>query len=159
MSTNIVLAILSPHSSHLTQPFDVGVFGPLKKVMASKIELLIRTEVSQVQKVEWLAAFGVAHDDTFSERNIKGAWRGTGIYPFLPFKVLNRVAKSTLETSQTRASTPSEPITLYPDSVLTSSPINFNDVRTASVALFIELQSGQPISAHGQIMPTAHSEV
>ena len=150
MSTNIVLAILPPHSSCLTQPLDVGVFGPLKKVMASKIEPLIRTGISRVQKVEWLAAFGVAHNDTFSKRNIKGAWHGTGIYPFLPSKVLNRVAKLTLETSQTHALTPSEPITLYPDSVLISSSVNFNDVRTASTALSIELQSEQPISARGQ---------
>jgi len=73
LSKNIVLAILLPHSSHLTQSLDVGVFGPLKKVIASKIEPLIRIGISQVQKVEWLTAFRVAHDDIFSERNIKGA--------------------------------------------------------------------------------------
>ena len=31
MDNNILLMILPPHSSHLTQPLDVGVFGALKK--------------------------------------------------------------------------------------------------------------------------------
>ena len=29
---NVVLFVLPPHTSHLTQPLDVGVFGPLKKL-------------------------------------------------------------------------------------------------------------------------------
>lgn len=52
MDNNILLMILPPHSSHLIQPLDVGVFGALKKVMASKIEPLLRTGVSRIQKVE-----------------------------------------------------------------------------------------------------------
>jgi len=48
--------ILRPHSSHLTQPLDVGVFGLLKKVMVAKIDPLLRTGVANVQKWEWLEA-------------------------------------------------------------------------------------------------------
>ena len=52
MDNNIVLMILPPHSSHLTQPLDVGVFGPLKKHMAAEVDPLIRTGISRIQKVE-----------------------------------------------------------------------------------------------------------
>ena len=77
--------ILPPHSFHLTQPLDVGVFSPF---MVSKIEPIIRTEISRIQKVEWTSAFVDAHDDGFTKRNIRGGFRGTGIYPFNPSKVL-----------------------------------------------------------------------
>ena len=62
MDNNILLMILPPHSSHLTQPLDVGVFGALKKQMATEIEPLMRTGVARIQKIEWLTAFVAAHD-------------------------------------------------------------------------------------------------
>ena len=46
MDNDILLLILPPHSSHLTQPLDVEVFGSLKKHMAAKIDPLIRLGVS-----------------------------------------------------------------------------------------------------------------
>jgi hypothetical protein len=52
MDNNIVLLILPPHSSHLTQPLDVGVFGSLKKHLAAEIDPLIRLGVARIQKVE-----------------------------------------------------------------------------------------------------------
>jgi len=62
MDNNIILMILPPHSSHMTQPLDVGVFGPLKKHMAAEIDPLIRTGIPRIQKVEWLSVFVAAHD-------------------------------------------------------------------------------------------------
>ena len=47
MDNDILLAILPPHSSHLTQPLDVGVFGSLKKHMAAEIDPLIRLGVAR----------------------------------------------------------------------------------------------------------------
>ena len=46
----IIPAILSPHSSHLTQPLDIGVFGPLKKVMAREITPILMTQVRRLHK-------------------------------------------------------------------------------------------------------------
>ena len=34
---NIMLFILPPHSSHLTQSLDVAIFGSLKKHMAAEL--------------------------------------------------------------------------------------------------------------------------
>ena len=83
--------ILPPHSSHLTQPLDVGVFGGLKKVMASKLEPLLRTSISRIQKVEWMGAFVKVHEELFRAQNILGGSHGTGIHPYVPFKVLHQV--------------------------------------------------------------------
>ena len=52
MDNDIILMVLPPHSSHLTQPLDVAIFGPLKKVMSIEVGKYIRTEVARIQKVE-----------------------------------------------------------------------------------------------------------
>ena len=36
---NVILFVLQPHSSHLTQPLDVGIFGPFKCMYNHECEL------------------------------------------------------------------------------------------------------------------------
>ena len=74
--------ILPPHPSHLTQPLDIGMFGALKKQIAVEIDPLIRTGISRIQKVEWLAAFIAAHDKALSTRNILGGIHGRAFIRF-----------------------------------------------------------------------------
>ena len=74
MKNNIILMILPPHSSHLTQSLNVGVFSPLKRLMASAIEPLVSTELHRILKAEWLSAFVEAHDGAFSMQNIQSAF-------------------------------------------------------------------------------------
>jgi hypothetical protein len=57
MTNNIIVMVLTPHSSHLTQSLDVRVFSPLKTLMASAIEPLVSTELHRILKAEWLAAY------------------------------------------------------------------------------------------------------
>src|SRR5438309_12035329 len=66
MDYDIVLLILPPHSSHLTQPLDVLGFGPLKKCIATEITPLIQTGVSHIQKVEWLITYVQVRERAFS---------------------------------------------------------------------------------------------
>ncbi len=51
---NIVLFLLIPHSSHLLQPLDIGIFGPLKKAVSASLEKLIQVGVNRLEKVEWM---------------------------------------------------------------------------------------------------------
>lgn len=146
MDKNILLMILPPHSSHLTQPLDVGVFGALKKHMATEIEPLMRTGITRIQKVEWLTAFVAAHDKAVSAKNILSGFRGTGIHPFLPTKVLRRVAPSSPSpSSPSRPSTPQDPLTPFNEAVFTDSPVDFNAVQRANVALNSLLDSNEPL--------------
>jgi hypothetical protein len=121
MDHDIHLMILPPHSSHLTQPLDVGIFGPLKRVMAAKIDPLLRTGVANVQKWEWLEAFIKAHQQVFKPRNILGGFRGTGIAPFEPRKVLERISLPATPPPQNRFITPPA-VTPFTDTVLTKFP-------------------------------------
>src|SRR5271154_843262 len=110
--------------------------------MASAIEPLVSTELHRILKAEWLSAFVEAHDDSFSIQNIQSGFRGTGIMPVNPSKVIDRVkspAPTIQESIIVRDSTPIDPITPFKPSVLTSSPIYNEDTRTANAALLTEL--------------------
>lgn len=152
MDNNIHLMILPPHSSHLTQPLDVGVFGALKKIMAAKIDPLIRTGVANIQKWEWLEAFIKAHRQVFRPQNILGGFRGTGIVPYEPQKVIDRVSSQTTPELQPCPITPPA-TTPFTNAVLTSSPIDMDAVRFANSALndIVENNSSLPTPARKYI--------
>src|SRR5438270_11658475 len=73
---NIVLFLLPLHSSHLLQPLDVSVFGPLKQAMSSLLSQFYTTEISRMQKAEWLEQYMKARSITITSNNINGSWRG-----------------------------------------------------------------------------------
>lgn len=50
MDNNIILAIILPHSSHLTQSLDVKLFDPLKKHIAAEIEAIIRLDEQEFKR-------------------------------------------------------------------------------------------------------------
>jgi len=142
---NIILMLLPPHTSHLTQPLDVAVFGPLKKAMAAQCHELIFTEVSRIQKAEWLEAYVKARCRAFSASNIVSAFRGAGLAPYCPSKVLNRV----------RPTSPSTPAPPPPESqsptplsnpLLTSSPVDITAFRAANQELMQLISSKEPLN-------------
>jgi len=135
MKNNIIFMVLPPYSSHLTQPLDVGVFGPLKTLMASAIEPLISTELHRIMKAEWLSAYVEAHSGAFSIQNIREGFRGTGILPFNLTKVINHVKPIVQDSIAVRSFTPVNLTTPFKESILTSSPINTEESRLANTAL------------------------
>ena len=50
IDNRIVLFLLPPHSSHVLQPLDVGVFGPLKTAMGAQLSKLYAMEISCLQR-------------------------------------------------------------------------------------------------------------
>ena len=144
-----LLMVLPPHSSHLIQPLDVGVFSPLKTLMASAIEPLISTELHRILKAEWLSAYVEAHDNAFTVQNIRPGFCGTGILPYNPRKVIDCVRPLALIVQnyvEVRGSTPIEVTTPFKDSVLTSFPLNTDETRSANAALLSELNAGSALS-------------
>jgi hypothetical protein len=140
LNNKIHLMILPPHSSHLTQPLDVGVFGPLKRILASKLEPLLRTGIACIQKAEFTGAFIKAHVDAFKESNVLGGFCGTGIHPYYPTKVLRQV----VETPPPSTSIPSILVSSgnpFNESVLTSSPTDIDAVRAANAVVTHQLES------------------
>ena len=57
MDNDIILMMLLPHSSHLTQLLDIGIFSSLKTAISAEIDPLVRIDINRIHKVEWLNAY------------------------------------------------------------------------------------------------------
>jgi hypothetical protein len=88
---NIYTLCMPPHSSHLLQPLDVGCFSPLKRAYSREVESLIRHHINHITKLQFLPAFKVAFDQSFTSANIHSAFRGAGLVPLQPDVVLSRL--------------------------------------------------------------------
>lgn len=78
---DIIPLYLPPHSSHLAQPLDVGIFSPLKRAYGDQISRLIRLRITHITKDEFFPAFKAAFNAVFTEQNVKGGFRGSGLVP------------------------------------------------------------------------------
>jgi hypothetical protein len=88
---NIITLCLPPHSSHLTQPLDVGCFSPLKKAYGQQIETFIKAHINHISKVEFFLAFKRAYLQSISVQNAQAGFRGAGLVPFNPEIVLSKL--------------------------------------------------------------------
>jgi hypothetical protein len=88
---NIITVCLPPHSSHLTQPLDVGIFGPLKRSYGRQIESFIKSHVNNITKVEFFIAYQAAYNEVFTQQNIQSSFRGAGLCPHDPQAVLSKM--------------------------------------------------------------------
>ena len=83
---NIVLMLLPLHTSHIAQPLDIAVFGPLKKALIAECHGLIFTEVVRIQKAEWLEAYVKARRKHFLLPIFFQQSEGPGYSPSTPTK-------------------------------------------------------------------------
>ena len=130
----VQLALLPPHTSHLTQPLDVGVFSSMKAHMSREMDRYIRTGIPRIQKAEWLDAFIVARLLAFTARNIRSGWSGTGLQAFNLEKVRSRVPPPAIMEPPIRQVTPEYDTPLH-NPQLTSSPIATPDMDAANTCI------------------------
>lgn len=91
MEHNIHLLHLPPHTSHLLQPLDVGLFAPFKKALLADLDPLIRICVAKIKKSEWFLGYAKVRKKAFSIDNVFGGWRGAGLFPHNLTKVLHHI--------------------------------------------------------------------
>ena len=82
---------LIPHSTHLCQPADVGVFQKLKH----EFKKLVREEVfhgaTQITKADFFHMFQTFSDKTFTPELCKAAFRKAGLILYNPLVVLSKI--------------------------------------------------------------------
>jgi hypothetical protein len=80
---NIILFVLPPHTSHILQPLDVGVFGPLKTMFYSQCQAYMRENPGEIV-TRWniCEIICAIYHKAFSPQNLISAFRKTGIMPF-----------------------------------------------------------------------------
>jgi len=101
------------YASYLLQPLDVRYFAVLKKAYSREIEHLIRCSITHISKTEFFDAFYAAFKATFTERNIRGGFKGAGLVPFNPENVISKLdVQLWTPTPPEEAAEPSTPWTL-----------------------------------------------
>jgi DDE superfamily endonuclease/Tc5 transposase DNA-binding domain len=86
---NIRLIYLPPHSSHVLQPLDLSIFSQIKRSYRKQIEELARFEDSApTKKIRFVEYYNQARKHALNEDYIKAGWRGAGLFPWNPKKVL-----------------------------------------------------------------------
>ncbi|KJZ69327.1 hypothetical protein HIM_11285 [Hirsutella minnesotensis 3608] len=90
----VQLLYLPPHTSHATQPLDVGVYGPLKTNFRELTRgLHSHDATAPVQKQRFLKIYEKASARAFTVDNVKGGFRGAGIYPTNVERALQAIVK------------------------------------------------------------------
>ena len=127
---NIITVSMPPHSSHLLQPLDVGCFGPLKRAYGREIETFIKSLVNHITKAEFLIAFQAAFLKVFTPDNVKAGFRGAGLVPYDPEKVISKL--------DVKLSTPSPSSSLPPAAVPWASQTPHNPTQATSQTDYIK---------------------
>ena len=116
---------------------DVGIFGPLKKALSTSLNQLIQTGIARIQKVEWLQHYIAARSTAMTESNINGGWRGAGLFPRNPSRVLSQIYSSPSAT-HVSLSSPSNGVdasVVLDTMLLTSSPPDAIILHSANIVL------------------------
>jgi hypothetical protein len=130
IENDIDLLILPPHCSHLLQPLDVGVYGPLKRYHAQEVDRYTRAGIRRIQRSDWVEIFQRIRVKGLTTQNIKSGWKGAGLIAFNPQRVLNTLPLPRLEPPCTpQTSTTSNNLDL---SILQSSPPDGIELRYAN---------------------------
>jgi hypothetical protein len=136
----ISILILPPHTSHLLQPLDVSVFGPLKKRLTAALSYLNEAQLQRIKKAEWLEAYVRARQEAITESNVHSAWRGAGLAPFSPHRVIRIIRLEALETSLPEPHD-QQRHEVYDNVFISSSPPHIPTLHRANEVLRDELEA------------------
>ena len=146
----IELFRLPPHSTHLTQPLDVGCFQPFKHYHAEAIDNAMRSGEGDFGKLEFLAKFQTMRTKTFKKSTIQSAFRNTGLIPYNPEVVLQKVRAL---PRSTRTVTPPPPdSTNEMTSVCTTTPHRPHEIKNQAHTLINSMKRDQRL-VHPKFQP------
>jgi hypothetical protein len=161
VENRIVTLCMPPHSSHLLQPLDVGCFAPLKNAYSRQVEALMRSRINHITKQEFLPAFKRAYNAAITSKNVQGGFRGAGLAPFDPERVIStldvrlRTPSPPLPNNQPwQSQTPSNTIELGSQSTLVKARIerHADSSPTSMVEAFEKVSKGAAIIAHKLVL-------
>ena len=138
----IALMMLPPHTSHLLQPLDVSIFGPLKKALTRALSPLNEAQLACIQKVEWLESYTTARDACFTTQNINSAWQGAGLVPFSRSKALRMLPTGSNKVEQTDIPTVAH---VFDTVFINSSSPNPTVLQNANQVLLARLECPEPL--------------
>jgi 4-hydroxybenzoate polyprenyltransferase len=73
---------LPSHTSHVSQPLDVGVFSPLKSAFHRHTRAFVSFDsTAPIQKQRFIQAYRDARDEALTSSNIRAGFRASGLWP------------------------------------------------------------------------------
>ena len=110
----ILVQVLPAHSSHLTQPLDVGLFSPLQNNYGKLVmDWSKGGGFPGLHKSDFFPLLKIAREQTYTLENIRGAWKGSGLVPYDKRKILSCLGgppmSNTPNTLQRDLQTPRNP--------------------------------------------------
>lgn len=80
---NVNLILLPSNTTHVLQPLDVGVYGPLKQGWKKILgHYKMKTKAANIGKEEFPKLVAELWDTTFKPEHLIGGFRESGLYPF-----------------------------------------------------------------------------
>ena len=70
---NIELFCLPPHTTHRTQPLDVGVFGPLQTHWQERCDAVLQETGQEIRRTAFIKEYMVAQSQAFLSETIKNS--------------------------------------------------------------------------------------
>ena len=83
-SRNVHLVLLPSNTTHVLQPLDVGVYGPIKQAWKSSIlgQYKRKTRAANIDKEDLPKLVAQLWDISFKPKHLEGGFRETGLFPF-----------------------------------------------------------------------------
>lgn len=129
VENNIVVISLAPHSSHLTQPLDRTVYGPLKTQFSANLDTWNAEHPNcTLKKSELISLFSDAWNAALTPKNIESAFKFTGLKPFNPAIVLEKFSSNNPNSTFER--TLKDPANMIIDDDLSSESESDSDHTT-----------------------------
>ena len=79
--TWIIILCLPPHTTHVLQPCDVGVFSPLATFYKKEVMNISRHNI-RIEKTNFLDIYAKARKQAFKISTISTAFRKCGLWPY-----------------------------------------------------------------------------
>ena len=108
---------LPPHSTHLLQPLDVGLFSPLQKAYGKVVDRATRFSFFTIWKGNFLPLLVQARQAAYTEANILAEWQGAGLIPFNARHVLAKLPHRHVSESSS-----------HPPTTTIATPKNLSDL-------------------------------
>lgn len=154
LSNKIVALCLPPHSTHLLQPLDVGIFSPFNHYYRREVDNMVRQGITGIGKPLFLQLFMRAREKTMQQRTIKNAFVEAALVPYSPLKVLRKLPnyKESSQDSTADSSTSQESVntpgisgqTSAANSCIPSTPRKSKEVQDHLKYVFANLESQFP---------------
>jgi hypothetical protein len=92
IASKIIPLCLPPHTTHLLQPLDVGIFLPLATAYKAGVRKRSKYIVNcSIDKIDFLEIYGAARDKAITPINIEKAWKVAGLEPWDPEAILSQL--------------------------------------------------------------------